>query len=40
LTSSSSGTSGTADIIKIIGHLSHFLKQKLNACLKAALELP
>lgn len=29
-----------ADIVKTIGHLSDALKQKLNDCLKAALELP
>jgi hypothetical protein len=29
-----------ADIIKILGHLSDALQQKLNDSLKAALELP
>jgi hypothetical protein len=28
------------DIVDTIGHLSDVLKQRLNACLKAALELP
>lgn len=27
-------------VIQVIGHLSDFLKQKLNDCLKTALELP
>jgi mRNA interferase MazF len=29
-----------SDIIKTVGHLSDILKQKLNECLKNALELP
>jgi mRNA interferase MazF len=29
-----------ADILRTMGHLSDVLKQKLNDCLKAALELP
>jgi mRNA-degrading endonuclease toxin of MazEF toxin-antitoxin module len=29
-----------SDIVQTIGHLSDVLKQKLDACLKAALELP
>jgi mRNA-degrading endonuclease toxin of MazEF toxin-antitoxin module len=28
------------DILDVVGHLSDVLKQKLNDCLKAALELP
>jgi mRNA interferase MazF len=33
-------TVAQADIIDTIGHLSDILKQRLNDCLKAALELP
>ena len=29
-----------ADVIQVVGHLSDVLKQKLNDCLKAALEVP
>jgi mRNA interferase MazF len=28
------------DIVKTLGHLSDLLQQKMNACMKAALELP
>jgi len=33
-------TIAQADILQTFGHLSDALKQKLNECLKAALELP
>ncbi len=33
-------TVAQVDIIDTIGHLSDILKQRLNDCLKAALELP
>jgi len=33
-------TAEQGDIQKTVGHLSDVLKQKLNECLKAALELP
>ena len=33
-------TVAQADILSTIGHLSNVLKQKLNDCLKEALELP
>jgi mRNA-degrading endonuclease toxin of MazEF toxin-antitoxin module len=29
-----------SDVLQIVGHLSDVLKQRLDACLKAALELP
>jgi mRNA-degrading endonuclease toxin of MazEF toxin-antitoxin module len=33
-------TIAQADILQTVGHLSDVLKQKLDACLKTALELP
>ncbi len=33
-------TIAQADILQTLGHLSDVLKQKLNDCLKAALEIP